>query len=144
MGSLAGRWSVTQKVRALSLGESEFYAQGSRAARGLLMKHTCHKVGEPTKTFVLHCDSVTSRGMAQRLGAEKCRHIEVRCLWLQQAMDEKKLATKHATTESNIADIATKGWTSDRIWNLLGRSLVAGVECLVQQPKRENHGDTDS
>ena len=40
-------------------------------------------------------------------------------------------------TESNIADIATKGLTSDRIlklMNLMGMSLVAGVECLVQQP----------
>ena len=32
-------WSVTQKVWALSSGESEFYAQGSGAERGLLMKH---------------------------------------------------------------------------------------------------------
>ena len=38
-------WSVTQKVRALSSGESEFYAQGSGAARGLLMKHICHEAG---------------------------------------------------------------------------------------------------
>ena len=89
------------------------------------------------KTLMLHCDSVASRGMAQRLGAGKCRHIEVKWLWLQQAMDEKKLATKHVPTESNIADIGTKGLTSDRIWKLMnqmGLSLVAGVECLVQQP----------
>ena len=72
-------WSVTQKVRALSSGESEFYAQGSGAARGLLMQHICHEAEESTKTLVLHCDSVASRGMAQRLGAGKCRHIEVKC-----------------------------------------------------------------
>ena len=87
-------WSVTQKVRALSSGESELYAQGSGAARGLLMKHICHEAGEATKTLVLHYDSVASRGVAQRLGAGKCRHTEVKWLWLQQAMDEKKLATK--------------------------------------------------
>ena len=69
-------WSVTQKVRALSSGESEFYAQGSGAARGMLMKHICHEAGEKTKTLMLHCDC----GMAQRLGAGKCRHIEVK--WL--------------------------------------------------------------
>ena len=134
-------WSVTQKVRALSSRESEFYAQGSGAARGLLMKHICHEAGEPTKKLVLHCDSVASRGMAQRLGAGKCRHIEVKWLWLQQAMDEKKLATKHVSTESNVADIGTKGLTSDRIgklMNLMGMSLVAGVECLVQQPMETN------
>ena len=64
-------------------------------------------------------------------------------LWLQQAMDEK-LATKHLPTESNIADTATKGLTSDRIWkliNLMEMSLVAGVSCAAA--KRENHGDDD-
>ena len=55
-------WSVTPKVRALSSGVSEFYARGSGAARGLLMKHICHEAEEPTKTLVLHCDSVASRG----------------------------------------------------------------------------------
>ena len=136
-------WSVTQKVRALSSGDSESYAQGSGAARGLLMKHICHEAGEATRTLVLHCDSVASRGMAQRLGAGKCRHIEVKWLWLQQAMDEKKLATKRVSTESNVADIGTKGLTSDRIWkvmNLMRMSLVAGVECLVQQPMEINTG----
>ena len=121
-------WSVTQKVRALSSGESVFYAQGSGAARCLLMKHICHEAGETTKTLVLHCDSVASRGMAQRLGAGKCRHIEVKWLWLQQPMDEKKLATQHVPIESNSADIGTKGLTSDRIWKLMnqmGMSLVS-------------------
>ena len=50
---------------------------------------------------------------------------------------EKKLAKKHVPTESNIADIGTKGLTSDRMWKLMnqmGMSLVAGMECLVQQP----------
>ena len=105
------------------------------------MKHICHEAGASTKSLVLHCDSVVSRGMAQRLGA--CRHIEVKWLWLQQAMDEKKLATKHVPTESNIADIGTKALTRDRIWKLMnqmGMSLVAEVECLVQQPTEKTTG----
>ena len=56
-------------------------------------------------------------------------------------MDEKKLATKHVSTESNVADIGTKGLKSDRIWklmNLMVMSLVAGVECFVQQPMETN------
>ena len=58
-------------------------------------------------------------------------------------MDEKKKATKHVPIESNIADIGTKGLTSDRIWKLMnhmGMSLVAGVECLVQQPMEKITG----
>ena len=52
-------------------------------------------------------------------------------------MDEKKLGMKHVPTESNIADIGTKGLTSDRIWKLMnqvGMSMVAGMVCLVPQP----------
>ena len=140
-------WSVTQKVRALSSGESEFYAQGSGAARGLLMKHICHEAGEPTKTLVIHSDSVASRGMAQRLGAGKCHHIEVKWLWLQQAMDEKKLATKHVSTEPNVADNGTKGLTSDRIWklvNLMGMSWVVGRGVCCAAANGDKHGDVES
>ena len=111
------------------------------------MKHVCHEAGEPTKTLVLHCDSVASRGMAQRLGAGKCHHIEVKWLWLRQAMDEKKLATKHVSTESNVADIGTKGLTSDSIWklmNLMGMSLVAGGGVSCAAANGEKHGDVES
>ena len=83
--------------------------------------------------------------MAQRLGAGKCRHIEVKWLWSQQAMDEKKLATKHVSTVSNVADIGTKRLTSDRIWklmNLMGMSLVAGVSCAAANG--DKHGDVES
>ena len=51
-------------------------------------------------------------------------------------MDEKKLATKHVPTESNIADTGTKELMSDRMWKLMnqmGMSLVAWMECLVQE-----------
>ena len=112
-------WPVTQKVCALSSGESEFYSQGSGAAPGLLMKHMCHEAGEPKKSLVLHCDSAASRGMTQRLGAGKCRHIEGKYLWLQQASKERKLTTKHMPLESKVADIGPKGLTRDRIWKLM-------------------------
>ena len=105
------------------------------------------KLERQRKTLVLHCDSVASRGMAQRLGAGKCRHIEVKWLWFQQAMDEKKLATKHVSTESNVAEIGTKGLTSDRIWklmNLMGMSLGCwrGVSCAAANG--DKHGDVES
>ena len=46
------------------------------------------KTGEPKKTLTLHCDSVASRGMAQKF-------------------DEKKSITKHVPNEANIPDIGT-------------------------------------
>ena len=49
-------WSVTQEVRALSSGESEFYAQGSGAARGLLMNTSVMKLERQRKHL---CSTVT-------------------------------------------------------------------------------------
>ena len=66
------------------------------------MKHICHEAGETTKTLVLHCDSVAGRGMAQRLGAGKCRHIEVKWLWLQQATRSDRV--KHCRRLDEGAD----------------------------------------
>ena len=79
----------------------------------------------------------------KRLGAGKCRHIEVKWLWLQQAMDEKKLATKHVPTESNIADIGTKGLTSNRKRELLNQMGEFGSRCGVScaAANGENHVD---
>ena len=48
-----------------------------------------HKAGEPTHTLMLHCDSVASRGVAQKL-------------------DEKKSITKRIPNEANNADIGTR------------------------------------
>ena len=62
-------------------------------------------------------------------------------------MDEEKLSTKHVPTESNIADIATKGLKSDRkrtLMNLMGMSLVAGGGVSCAAANGENHGDVDS
>ena len=53
------------------------------------MKHSGHEARELKQTLTLLCDSVASRGMAQRLGARTCRYIGVKWLWLLQAMYEK-------------------------------------------------------
>ena len=111
-------WSVTRKVRALSSGESESHREEPRAVREPLMRYICSKDREQTKTLVDHYDSVASC-MKQRLGARKHGNIEVKWLWLRQAMNEIEL------------------W-NDVMWilmNLMGMKLVAGTECHVQQPR---------
>ena len=73
------------------------------------MNYICRKDQEQMETC-----AVASR-MVQRLGARKHCHVEVKWLWMRQAMGEIEL------------------W-NDVIWmlmNLSGSNLVAGVECLV-------------
>ena len=53
-------------------------------------------------------------------------------MWLQQIIDEQKLATKHVPTASNIAKSGRKGQ--------MVMNFVAVVECLVQHPVGKTTG----
>ena len=83
-------WSVMSEVRALSSRVSECHGKESGAARESLMNYICRKEKEQTKTLAVHCDAVASR-MVQRLGARKHCNVEVKWLWLRQAMGEIEL-----------------------------------------------------
>ena len=116
-------WSVMREVRNLSSCESEFHGKESGAVRESLMNYICRKDREQTKTLAARCDAVASR-MAQRLGARKHCNVEVKWLWLRQAMDEIEL------------------W-NDVMWilmKLMGMNLVAGVESRLQQPREKITG----
>ena len=62
--------------------------------------------------------------MEQQLGASKSCNDKVKWLWMRQGIDKIEL------------------W-NDVMWiltNLMGMNLVAGVECLVQQPREKFTG----
>ena len=62
-------------------------------------------------------------------------------------MDEKELTSKAGIYQVKHCRHCDEVVTSVRIWKLTNQmrmNLVAGVECLVQEPRRENHGDDDS
>ena len=108
------RWSVTQKV---------IIGRSFGAARGLLMKHICHKAGETARTLVLHCDWVARDGCGR-----------------DKKIDEKELTTTAGIYRVKHSRHCDEGVTSDRIWKLTNQmrmNLVAGVECLVQQPREK-------
>ena len=107
-----------REVRDLSSCVSECCGKESGAVRETLMNYICRKVKEQMEIC-----AVASR-IGQRLGSRKHCHVEVKWLWLRQAMDETEL------------------W-NDVVWilmNMMGMKLVAGAKCLVQQPRDESRG----
>ena len=74
-------WSVMREVTDLSSCETEFH--GKKSGAGL-----CRKDREQTKTLAVQCDAVASR-MVQRLRARKHCNVDVKWLWLRQAVDER-------------------------------------------------------
>ena len=110
--------SVMWKVRAASSGEAEFHGLGTGEVTRLLTKHMCREDREQTMILVAHFDSMASH-MEQQLGASDSCNDKVKWLWMRQGIDKIEL------------------WT---LTDLMGMNLVAGVECLVQQPREKITG----
>ena len=100
-------YSVTQATIALSSAESEFYATGSATARGLQCKAYLSETERPCELDV-YSDSTAGRGMFQRTGVGKVRHLELRFLWIQERLRLKAFRLNKETTEEMTADILTK------------------------------------
>jgi hypothetical protein len=108
----------TQSVIALSSGESEFYALGSAAQRGLGLVSLLEDLGIYVSLEV-HSDSSAAKGTSGRVGLGKAKHISTAYLWLQVAIRDQVLTVKTVKGDDNVADLMTKHLASPRIFKLL-------------------------
>ena len=56
----------------------------------------------------MYSDSTAGRGMCQRTGVGKVRHLELRFWWIQERLRLKAFRLNKETTEEMTADILTK------------------------------------
>jgi hypothetical protein len=112
-------WSSTQQSIALSSGESELYGICNGSARVLWTAHLLQDMGFHVKAVVA-TDSSAAKGVAARLGAGRIRHLETRCLWIQERVRAKELEIRKVWTDKNRADMQTKPLDPTRFWMLMG------------------------
>ena len=90
-------WSTTQGAVALSSGEAEYYAAVKGASEGLGFQSACRDLGihfqQPDRVCVL-TDSSACKGICQRTGLGKVRHLEVAYLWLQDLTRKGRITLK--------------------------------------------------
>ena len=106
-GAPVKSWSRTQKVRALSSGEAEFYAIVSGVAEGLGMMTLAADLGWRSEV-VLWTDSNAAKGICGRKGLGKLRHMETKWLWVQDVVRSGRIKVKKVAGDNNPADILTK------------------------------------
>jgi hypothetical protein len=100
-------WSSTQKVIALSSGEAEYYGMVRGGPEGLGTQSIFMDMHGKCK-LKLHEDSSAAKGIAERSGLGKIRHIEVNQFWLQQKVRDKKIKLVKVDGKKNLADALTK------------------------------------
>ena len=79
-------YSKTQATIAKSSGESELYALVRASAEGLGICTLLSDFGMDEPKVSIGMDASAAIGMAQRVGLNKVRHIEVDVLWVQEQM----------------------------------------------------------
>ena len=78
-------WAKTQGPVALSSGDAQYYAMIKGALEGIGLQTLPRDLGWDVK-LRLHVDSSAAKAIASRQGLGKLRHLEVRHLWLQDAV----------------------------------------------------------
>ena len=106
-GGVTKTWSSMQATIAQSSGEAEYYAMVRAAAEALGMQSIMRELGWEADIRIW-VDSSAAKSMASRIGLGKVRHMEVKFLWLQEAVKSKTIEVREVPGTSNPADILTK------------------------------------
>ena len=100
-------WSKTQAVIAKSSAESELYGVVRWACEGLGIKTLCMEMGSDNG-ITLELDATAAKGILDRQGIAKVRHIDVNCLWLQEQCAKKIVPLTNIPGDGNSPDLMTK------------------------------------
>ena len=118
--------SNLQSVLGLNVSEAEYYALTHGAAHSLGLQAYFNDLGL-NPGIILESDSSSAKAFASRRGLGKQRHVQVRFLWLQQAVSQHQVVIRKIGTSHNCSDILTKA------------SDAATIKKHMQQMGLENH-----
>ena len=106
-GVAVKHWSRSQRGRSLSSPEAEYYAMVTGSAEGLAVQAMAEEMGWKLKARVW-TDSSGAKSVAARRGLGKMRHIELKYLWIQEAVNKKRIFVMKVPGKMNPADQLTK------------------------------------
>ena len=123
-GSLIASHVRTQKSVSLSSGESEFVAMVSGGTEVVFIRECLDYLmkGFAEIDVVLRSDSAAARGISQRIGCGKVRHLSCGLLWVQEAIKAKVFRASPVSGQRNPSDLGTKPLSGPRVRELLCRS----------------------
>ncbi len=94
-------------------------------------------------TIEIWVDSSAAKAMASRAGMGRTRHLEVRFLWVQEAVKSKRPEIRKIKGSANPSDIATKPMTMDdmiRHLSAVGGRIVRRVLIRPVAERRRSVG----
>ena len=99
-GGVAKTLSSMQAMVAQSSGEAEYYAMVRAAAEALGVQSVMRDMGWEA-TIRLWVDSSAAKSMASRIGLGRVRHMEVKFLWLQESVKNRRIEVRKVPGTAN-------------------------------------------
>ncbi|CAE8636697.1 unnamed protein product, partial [Polarella glacialis] len=100
--------SKTQAVTAKSSAEAELLGVNSGVSEGLFAQSLLLDVLDEIVPPEALTDSTACLGIAGRLGLGRLKHVEVKHLWIQEAVRTRFVSVSKVDTRENLADLLTK------------------------------------
>ena len=112
-----------QKSIALSSGEAELVAQVSGIIDGLGIRNLLREFGADFKLRSF-CDSSAARGILNRSGAGRIKHLELHHLWVQGFVQAGEVTINWIPRQQSPSDGLTHGSSAADFWrNMKGLQL---------------------
>ena len=108
---LIAHWSSTQSVIALSSAEAELNALVKMISEALGLRNLLRAMGREHRIRV-STDSSACKGIVQREGCGKVKHLDTRQLWVQEYVSSKAVDVRKIPREENSADCLTHHWSA--------------------------------
>ena len=121
-------WSSTQSTVALSSGEAELYGVIRGTSEALALQSLAADLGVEL-SITVHTDSSAAKGISERRGIGKVRHLDVADLWVQDRVRSREITLRKIAGQSNPPDILTKYVERDILeghLNRLGLRMTSG------------------
>ena len=133
-------YSRTQAIIAGASGIAEWYGIATCAAETLFLKELFERMGFIIE-FVLLTDSSAAKGIGQRQGAGQLRTLECKTLWVQKAVEDKKIILAKCPGKENLADLGTKAYDRAALELLTGLNLktIHELKGLGQEVDMKDH-----
>ena len=119
--------SKKQPTVSLSSAEAEYKAMAMVTKEIVWLTHILQDMFvEVPRPITLHCDNKSAIHIATNpVFHERTKHIEIDCHFVRKKYDERLLVFKYVPSQSQLADIFTKGLGTDQFYVIL-KSLGFG------------------
>jgi hypothetical protein len=109
LGVVLACWSKLQSNVALSSGEAELNAAVKAMSEGIGVFNLIKELIGEVCAMTLCTDASACKGIVLRQGSGRIKHLDVKTLWVQGAVESFGVSVRKVPREANPADMMTHG-----------------------------------